>query len=410
MKKRGKRGGDAQKLDGSGGPWRAFIRINSIGKPGRADLHELAKQYRAAKEADADDPVAELYARSCQMAAAARLVDKRRGAQRAGSFFGHNTQQRQRTQRRALRDAVSLPEGDLATRSLHLSSQASTHGWTPKELVQRARDLAREEFRRQQERDERDASNLLWFAEKIGEPARERMVASHALPPGQHVPVPAPHGTVMHRLPDHQAAARGASWVQANQNKCGSLGRLLEEYRQMPHHTIMESDVAQHHQLHDDQQAPPKPPPRKVTCRSVGFCICSDDGKLRLKVKNGFLRSLKAFCPPKSRPRTWLADGRLVCRLGLEKIDADPDDLEGEADKWWHIGFVLFSPYRLAIQRLKRLPAPADGGEHRIHLQATSKHNKLCTLRASCRGPLAARSMEASELGAHPTPLSVNGS
>eukprot|EP00959_Pyramimonas_sp_CCMP1952_P306061 6405022-Pyramimonas_sp.AAC.1 len=142
---------------------------------------------------------------------------------------------------------------------------------------------------------------------------------------------------------------------------------------------ILKRDWAKKNRLikHDDQPQWKEPERRSECnkkCRGYGYCVCSEDGKLVASLRNSVISALKRICPRTSANVQLLKDACLVLRLQgvkppqsawLDSALADDDGDPPEAYSfshgvyWFHIGFLLLSPYQPEFHEL--LQEPVDG-------------------------------------------------
>ena len=140
--------------------------------------------------------------------------------------------------------------------------------------------------------------------------------------------------------PDDVAA--GTAWAVANDKQKGVGSSLDAIWTEM--HRLVEHDKCMGIPHIDDLDTTP--------CQLYGVCVCSVAGKLLNQKARALERYIKRKCTMSTATHRRLGSGNLVIQIsgGLGDVKASDDALLDDAsfaEEWWHLGYVLWSPYLL---------------------------------------------------------------
>ena len=129
---------------------------------------------------------------------------------------------------------------------------------------------------------------------------------------------------------------------------------------------------------------------KATQCSKAGICICSPAGKRLYRFRNRVLAALKFLCPRKTTTQKLLVDGHLVVRLRGRKRRggtlaawfSDDDDEElaaaaAEADvetHFWHVAFLLRSPYMPIFQPMKCVGMDANHADDHMEVALEAEY------------------------------------
>lgn len=339
---------------GWGGPWRAFVRFESLGTKGTPDLKALGKAYRTALQHGAES------LRLCERVGEAAREAGARCPPRAGdSAFGPTGRNVRRQQdsnaRRTLRaimgedkEAGALALGDhLANTSTSLEASLSA-----------ARSALRAHTKREAGRMRKIADTLTEFQAGAGHEGLKRL-QSHL--PGVALdgvrPVPAPGLACFEfALAEEPLVTKAAAWAHAT--KEANCTMALRQMWQALHKPIGETSGA---------SAPPVQEPASE-CRKAGVCLCSPQGVQLKALRAAFIKAIKTAFPHISTMRQDLVQGHVVAKLVGSPLDDDFDAFLAEDDPikelYLHVGKVRLSPFSLVMMRLSKTAignAPVGG-------------------------------------------------
>lgn len=329
---------------GWGGAWRAYIRSQSLGCSGKADLNALSGSYKEFKE-KGGVPFRDIKKAGAAATATGRLRPLRHGH----SAFGHTsrTQARQKVAdlRRMLCEGTKV--ADKEDHVVQVLGRLAVSGVSVTSCLSLARSAMREQSA-QGRIEERDVDRIL--AEFSNGPGAEQLqtVLRH-LPELSSLaltPTPSAFGMAFHAAgPSADSLAKAVAW--ATSSKSSNVAQTLDRWWAQAHESLQEEEC---------QPTPPLPEPG-TACLAAGRCICSPEGRRLRLFKNRFIQAMKVACPAGSDQRALLADGRVVAHIvgaGMPEANAEGADLSlASVDLWLHVGMIYFSPFRPTFMRVE---------------------------------------------------------
>ena len=355
--------------------WGAWIRV-SCSSQHKADFRALSVAYRKALSSTADGQDA------AKMATAKSLNRWARDAIRDGAVkgraFGPRIQEvrRIRAQARSRAMVVAQEESAVAEGALALVDGVSGIGVTLRGLIAAARSRAIVVRKANDREDEQDAVALDWYAEHCG--AALKLKVETYIPGASVSPVPVPHMNLLYLTSEGVAQGVGVCGVACHRSmsSAGLAARLEEQWGQM-HRTLMDETCKPLGPQPPEARAPGRE--KLPLCRDVGFCLCTDKGLELYRWRNMALMILRTVCCPNSDMRQLLDDGYLVWRLRSHVAAVRPECEMGTThERWYHLGFNLFSPWSLALHRMEQTEALPEGSQReRVYLKASLVLSRL---------------------------------
>lgn len=295
-----------------------------------------------------------------QMCTIARAVAA--GGRFKGSVFGPCAREVQQHRDRRLRARIADSEACVVAedRALEVVEHGFALGLSVREMIRSARSTAVARRRVQRESDQFDAEALTWFAQNRAGP--DSQAVSQILGPNTVVAVfPGAAANLVHIVDDGVQAATSACGVALarKMHHNGFAANLKRHWDQM-HMTLLQEAC---HPLGPAKPSGAEPALAKKaveipSCRSVGFCICSEQGKVRFRLRNAILLRVRQACPPKSAMRCLLVDGFLALRF-VAPVDDGHVGPDG-AEFWFHLGLSLLNPWKVSLHKMVPI---ADLGE-----------------------------------------------
>ena len=325
----------------------AYGRITaSHGQVGRPDMRELSRQYQAQRLSQ--DPHLQ---RLGELARDTALV----GAQpRYGvSSFGPTTRHSQRAhQRRATEGLWSrLRSMTPADRVDWLAKQGVVDLSDVSKIIRMATAQRRMETRARQKTIEAEVEVLKRFESSIGQSQLQRLC--YAMPSltvqGPYVttiPWPSKCGVCFDWAPyASEAVTRGAGFA-GNSRQTNLASNLEREWRET--HLPVE-------RVNDP--VPAQQSNHKSLCQEVGLCVCQGDGRSIKRLHDLVFQEMRKVFAARSH-REELSNGNIVVCFASSGAQDDPDDSVILEELWFHVGMVLFSPYKGCFQVLQRVATP----------------------------------------------------
>ena len=360
---------------GGGGTWRSFVRSETLGVRGKPDIRVISVKYHNRDKHG--QPEAKLRATGQRASRAHRA---------GGAAFGPTTRQVRRSIfRRALKVAVDRACANDAPTPLALAlpGNVAAPPLTSQEGFNQHRSAVRVAARtfRSSRRLKPDAAASKfdeWDSQYSQGKLQSLVESCPSLIPCKPALQPLPSSgmdsfEVMFNLAEKAGAI--AEFAAGNRRSSNMGSVLLRDWAH-------KNRIIQH-----DDQPEWREPERQDKCGECfkhGFCVCSDEGKETMKLRNKVLQYIKRVCPRKSKNMDLLKDAFLVLRLEGVKpeqsawLDVTSEDEAAAAEEyrfgngvyWLHLGLVLFNPYRPAYHLLKEVPR--DESDPWVWLQTTN--------------------------------------
>jgi len=385
----GQAGDAGRKRHSHGGAWRAFVREQSLGKPGLPNGKELAELYRALPDEE--------------MQRLKKLGDKAReqGATSLGSSsFGPRSRDIARRQaKQASLGAASQaivttgpPDGTAGLSMGHMCDVAIREAWQPgradtgslPDVLRVARASLRGQLLAQRLPEKRAAEALTQWEAKQGaevlQNVMDKLPRLGALATALQ-PQPGQQPLMSLRIPLERSAAVAQAVHQAARRS--NLGSCLQSQWQIVHKPILHDESEQ---IHEDA------PPRAPACRSLGMCTCGAEGRAMDQMRSKFYKLSKLAFPRQSSSRKLLQDKMVVAKIipsGAAIEDDSPwamalqDEVGPAAPQaattavsFWHIGFTRFSPYGFSFRELTLQHEEHHESGLYYHFEA---HSSRCT-------------------------------
>lgn len=333
------------------------MRLQALGRRGRACLQELAASYRRAL-----DPAS---AEHGQMRVAEQMLHVAQARLQLGGCikaraFGLRSKDRRAAQERALAVQVRSSSACPHEAVMCLADSVDAVGSSVRSVIREARSAAIIRRRQEQESLQHDVESLAWFREN---PGKNQLEAARACFPADHfTPIPTAAGSIL--AVDDGARVQEAVEICAVSSskrfrRSGFSARLHEHWRDM--HTTMLAGGSG-----SGQGTMPSAAPSEVqgaheqhgaSCIQLGFCTCTEIGQTRHRVLKALMSKLRTVCSPDSDARVMLRDGFMVWRIFSMGQDIAADEpLSVSVELWMHLGFALLSPWSLSVHMLRRAP------------------------------------------------------
>lgn len=326
------------------------MRLRSLGKKGRPDLGALGDQYRVALQANTEE-----IQRCKRLGAVASSVGRHAPPRAGDSSLGPKSRNVERLRSQHAREALcTVTRGaDPEHSALVLADHLVAMGADARTCLSIARAALQATGRRTTARLQMMDASLQEFVEGPGaEQLQTLRSALPGLPEDGITAVPSPGGLCFEFAPSQQEAiTQAVAWAMASKEaNCSSTLRQFWDQLHMP---APAKSLA---------SAPSNVAP--AVCREVGFCVCSDDGKELVQLRNVFISSLKKLCPRQSSMRHDLTNGMLVAKVSGSPVDGDIDAwVEQEVpcrEVYFHLGRVRLSPFRCTVHLLESHAAATE--------------------------------------------------
>ena len=322
------------KKKGGGGPWRAYVRLHTLGSSNPTPLSELALGYRAIRTAGGHD-YQELQRAGRVASVVAKLADRR-----LKTSFGIWTRRLAQCRRQALHRALhtqwkGLLLPDKAQQVIHY---ADARGGDIGLAVQIAKGV--EKVRALQKQDELAAQYacLKSFGAKR---ASDSQFLQQNLPAlaGLGVLTPCPCPTAMCFRVDPQPCADAG--VQGCAYACAHRKSNLS--------TSLQQDWEDKHKVIEERQCDPIGPTQegKGACLLAGVCICSGEGKRLRQFRSRVMQTVRRVFIQEVRSglRQKLSNGSVCLMLN-----------SGAQQLWLHISMMYYKPVRPTFHILEPVP------------------------------------------------------
>lgn len=353
---------------GFGGPWRAFIRLRTLGQSKRPCLRQLGSEYTKGKK-DGSLPMSKLQAMASAATAAGKSAPPRPGRSAFGATSRDLQNRRVADLRAALHDRCLAETDD--NRAMFVGTEvarAKVDLDTCLSLARSALNMASTQQRRERQAD---VAALDRFEDGPGKQCHDEVLRECPWLGGVQLrPVPMPAGILLQATaPDAEILAKAAAW--AHWSKASNISGCLDEAWARLHTTLSEDRCGECKEAKNAESE----------CLTAGVCLCSDSGRQLKRLRNLFLSAMKKVFVPHSELRAALARGEVVVRLIASPADGDYEALitqdQPVADVMLHIGLMYFSPYRPTFLKLDLCPiGHAPGGN-----SAALSVKALCCLR-----------------------------
>lgn len=348
---------------GWGGPWRAYVRAKSLGKPGKPDLRILGKSYNE------DVASGKVDMKNLQRLGRAAAIRAQHVALTSGaSAFGPKGRNLKRHKMRLLRSGlVALANStDKDDRAISVGKSVVATGVDAAACLSLARSALRTGGSDKRKALVDRCEVLKTWGSTVGSKIVERLKEEHPwLRAYALQPLPLPKGAMVAlQEPDGDEVAGVAAWASASRSS--NLGACLKSSWDDMHKTLLEEDC----------QPCMQKPAAALGCWAAGCCICSPDGKALHQLCAALLANMKRTFPKASAKRQLLANGSIVACL---RLDYSVDDYEAmlELDTplrlmYLHIGLMYFKPFRPTMMVLEPVgnESAASSSNNRLLLKA----------------------------------------
>eukprot|EP00971_Amphidinium_carterae_P343586 6483415-Amphidinium_carterae.1 len=337
---------------GSGGAFRAFVHMKTLGQKGSCSFSQLAQEYAEAKRTAGSN----FHAIQAVGRAATCAASSKRGV----SAFGLKSRELQRKQIKAARAAMSerIMSLESTPQMQQLVDKAILPSFQLAEAVSQARVLRKAEGHKQQQSREALSQSLHAWESSEGPTFKAALLAAL---PAFHLEkdniklIPTPFGAAgsWACLPSHKATL-AAAWSSHSHET--NLSSAFEKEWLQRHQSI---SLASASSVVEPAQSPSK-------CQVHGLCLCSREGKALWTLRNRVLKILKTAFYGKAQ-RDMLGSGNIVLLFqsaGLETGAAQSSVPNSSGTSaWLHIAAMYFSPYKPVFSVLERLAIYADALE-----------------------------------------------
>ena len=335
---------------GSGGSWRAFIKVKSSGKKGRANFKALSSEYAKVQIEDAEG-----FAFYRDMGASATAAAKARPSSKKSAFGRKSKELHRRALKRVAEQLWQAETTHTATaRASDILNHARVVGKPLSYAVKMAEAVRRQEAAAISQEEADDIASIQEFENTIGKQHLQDLVALvPALKPLDCKVLPSAGVRMLHVGQD--IISQGVStcgW--ALQHPETTLGKSLSE-SWVEQHVVVEP--AQCHPLLHGTKPTSK-------CYVAGHCLCSLAGKELQKVHGRLMRLLRQeFGVGEAKKE--LEDGKVVLHLSdynraggaHEPSNMAMNDI-AHVDLFWGIPLMYFKPYRPTLEILKEIENP----------------------------------------------------
>lgn len=381
-----------KKFRGGGGSWRAHVRSETMGQPGRPNLAEMAHSYRLQTEV-ARERLTELG----EAGTRAHRSDP------AGSSFGGSSRVMQRALNWIPAEAAHHQLALVATTPQGIEKWCEltpqTVGCVPGVLSEtlrhskaKSRDVAAQCRTRTNELQLYAEGGLQHLAQDLEEALMipERWTMAMKCCPSQEFPV------LEFRSGADSLSERLVSWTYSSgtvgvgtdaKHLASSVGKILEEGWRNQLDSVPHDDSSP-----IDSSKLPKP----TKCSEAGRCVCSRTGARLAAFRTKFLQGLKYLFPRRSPDLVAsLKAGHIVVVVAglapnrLEEACHDPVYLLGpeEVQFVWHIAMMYLSPWRPTLQCLQMISTDPTRKVHQV--EAIGKWQTLWAAVEACDQDLA---------------------
>jgi hypothetical protein len=374
-----------KKIKRTGGPWRAWIILETAGTDGTCDFVDLARRYNQLT-GDEREEVLRL--------GASMTEQHREGGH---SMFGPTSMQRERrmsllrtenTLASFCDDPSSVPDlkDDIRLSEFcHRSDSTlaiSSHVSNPWDRVMAIKTLCRAEARSAASHIKRRDDTISSFAsaESLGKRiVDDCVVAFPSLAPFRASLKPQPSSTVAGACLNHVVVE--PLFALTNAFHVASLPRMSKCAKKF-NASLRPFWESLHEQIPSTPVAGMDAKPEKRLCFKCGVCVCEASGRTHVPIiANRLSQSLKRITPTKNL-RSMLQGGcYFVLLVGrtrdqVASFDADPRvPVIASSYVWLHVGYMHFSPDHPSVQLMN-----GPGGDLEIVLGGT--HSLACSGRA----------------------------
>ena len=258
------------KKKGSGGTYRAFVRLRSRGTQGKPNLRNIAREYREALEGGECHGLLEL---ARELGAHATLSG--RTAPQKRSSFGVSLQDvRRRVEVTTMRALSRSLEGlALQEQTERILAFASLHGEVGSNAIALSKRVMRLQAAAKKEEEDQNHETLQRFQDTLG---KEQVVMAKARLPRVSADLRAvPAGDLLlfevSNSTTVEEAVQCCAWTSSN--RASNIGKSLSECWEKQHIMVGASAVA----------GPPRARAKLTKCQQAGVCLCTPAGQLLRK-------------------------------------------------------------------------------------------------------------------------------
>lgn len=350
------------KIAATGGAYRAFVRIETLGGKGRPDLGKVAAKYAKAKATNSES-----YRQACSIAKAANLRAKVSGGA-LGNTLGSNSRAVRKHQLKFLHLAVwrNTKEQAPEARLRFIGDVAMQQGLSLRETLTLARAAVRFDNAEERRLQEDAMQQLVQYREGPGAALVAQLQKAMPKLDGLDLrPVPGPCACVEVLPPTPETVFNAVAWSQ--QNQATDIGSQLEAEWQRLHLAVE----------HEDTPDLPTEEIGASACAAAGLCLCTDNGRRVRRLTAALDVHMRKRFPPNSEARNLLLEGFVVMCLTGEPSAEDYEDVVMADDSafvtaYFHVGLHYLRPFRPTMMALDIVDsgdeAPAVDG--RLYVKA----------------------------------------
>lgn len=346
----------------AGGPWRAFVRQDTMGKRGGLrDMPAVSERYH--QLTDAEKKQLELIGKAA--------TQQGRPTSGPGSSFGLRPRELARLQEQALTDARADREA-LSTGGAGLDRNASIDhaiahavreqaggNTSVEDLLRSARGSLRKAQRQSMSQVADDEAFLATWRESAGaEIVRETLGQAPGLRPYEALLQPSPCSgqALLKVLHPVQTTAAIAGMIDES-HRSTNLGRCMDSVWVELHKPVLQSECKPIQEPKSTQTMP--------KCSTIGACLCGPTGRSIQSMRKSFYAYLKQVCQKGGLEFDLLRGRCLIVRVQCADMEVEEEcpwsvALRSEAveaepttkDMWFHIAHHVFKPYGSTFRRL----------------------------------------------------------
>eukprot|EP00971_Amphidinium_carterae_P000180 3827-Amphidinium_carterae.3 len=344
-----------------GGSWRAFVRQSTLGQSGSPNLQMIGRAYRKSK-AEGSLQTA-VHAGSLQRTLS--QVQKKDGKTNYG-VWKKTRKMKQMLQMRT-HQAFFIRHRDETFQQKLLALQEETANIDQLHKgVALANALLTCGTASEKEAIEEQEHIVQQYEELYGADKKMLVVNTYPFLAGMNFEcIPHPGFDSLHLLGSSvvDPCIKGCAWLGAKHGH--PVGAALEKSWAYLHQTIHEEEASEVDSSNPDIA--------HGKCHAFGRCLCSPEGLKLKRARNRLLKLMKEVFNTK-RDKLFLSQGHVVVRLshaGDLMLGAGGKRMQRHF--FWHVGHMLWSPYKPTFQALEWVSAIAaePGADENIYVKAT---------------------------------------
>ena len=345
------------------GPFRAWVRLATLGQVGTPNLRDVAALYRQART-EGHENIAQAQALS---RAAADAKDLASSEGQASYFLGQKSKDfyRVRDRKVATEFKASLPEGTDVDKALSIIRHHKASPTCMGAAVALAKSLIRLDSAERQDKLKLQKQRLEEYNAAVGTAEVKRYQG--LLPCLKDVSwksVPSMAVPVLELSPSEtqRKAMAVCSAICGTQTPlAGAMDKFWEEQ----HYTIDKGlDMKQRGQAEEKTH---------TECLESGVCLCSAEGQALKRLHRAFLAKMKGAFQLQDM-KSLLANGQICVRLTERGQDMPATGNRGRRpDIFLHVAMMYWSPYRPTFLLMEQVAAGGQQREGEFWLQACTK-------------------------------------